>query len=358
MTNSESKNPSIGLAERIRAFVTLGKVLGQVASGELADWDDTIRTAGHRNGWFTEENVRLALRGLSRMLAEEKLEKWLSVYGDMPNTAEAKTVGIIMAGNIPLVGFHDLMTVLITGHRAMVKTSSQDELLPRKLVETLVSIESAFADRIEFSEGRMTGFTHIIATGSANSSRYFEYYFSRYPSIIRGNRNSVAVITGQETDDELRALGKDIFRFFGLGCRNVSKLYVHRNVDMVGLLRHFEGWEHIGEHHKYHNNYDYHKAIFLVEKMKHLDTGFLLVREEQALACPVSVLHYETFDVLEEVKNRLLRDADAIQCVVASEGTGVVNAVPFGKSQEPEAWDYADGADTVAFLLEREATAV
>lgn len=344
--------------QRVKAFIELGKVLGQVASEAGAtDWDDTIRTAGHRNGWFTEENVRLALRGLSRMLAEEKLEKWLSVYGDMPNTAEAKTVGIIMAGNIPLVGFHDLMTVLITGHRAMVKTSSQDELLPHKLVETLVSIEPAFADRIAFSEGRMTGFTHIIATGSANSSRYFEYYFSRYPSIIRGNRNSVAVITGQETDDELRALGKDIFRFFGLGCRNVSKLYVHRNVDMVGLLRHFEGWEHIGEHHKYHNNYDYHKAIFLVEKMKHLDTGFLLVREEQALACPVSVLHYETFDALDEVKFKLLRDADAIQCVVASEGTGIAHAVPFGKSQEPEAWDYADGADTVAFLHEREGTA-
>jgi hypothetical protein len=357
MTNSGSMNSNIGLSARIRAFVTLGKVLGQVSAGEVSDWDDTIRRAGHHNGWFTDENVRLALRGLSRMLAAEKLERWLAAYGEIPESSVPKTVGIIMAGNIPLVGFHDLMTVLITGHRAMVKTSSQDELLPRKLVETLATIEPDFADRIEFSEGRMTGFTHIIATGSANSSRYFEYYFSRYPSIIRGNRNSVAVITGQETEDELRALGKDIFRFFGLGCRNVSKLYVHRKVDMVGLLRHFEGWEHIGGHNKYHNNYDYHKAIFLVEKMKHLDTGFLLVREEQALACPVSVLHYEVFDALDEVKIHLLRDADAIQCVVASEGTGIVDAVPFGKSQEPEAWDYADGADTVAFLLEREATA-
>ncbi|MCF8258693.1 MAG: acyl-CoA reductase [Flavobacteriales bacterium] len=343
--------------QRVEAFIELGKVLGSVASAaEGTDWDDAIRKAGHHNAWFTDENVRLALRGLSRMLAAEKLHKWLAAYGDIADSPEPKTVGIIMAGNIPLVGFHDMMTVLITGHRAMIRTSSQDELLPRKLVETLVSIEPAFADCIEFSEGRMTGFTHIIATGSSNSSRYFEYYFSRYPSIIRGNRNSVAVITGQETEDELLALGKDVFRFFGLGCRNVSKLFVQRNVDIVALLRHFEGWEHIGGHHKYHNNYDYHKAIFLVEKMKHLDTGFLLVRQEQALACPVSVLHYEMFDALDEVKSKLLRDADAIQCVVASEGTGIANAVPFGKSQEPEAWDYADGVDTVEFLLEREAT--
>lgn len=339
--------------QRSEAFITLGKLLGRVASADTAtDWDDTIRQAGHRNGWFTEENVRLALRGLSRMLTAEKLENWLTAYPDLPDNQDVKTVGIIMAGNIPLVGFHDLMTVLITGNRAIVRTSSQDELLPRKLVDALVAIEPEFADRVDFSEGRMTGFTHIIATGSSNSSRYFDYYFSRYPSVIRGNRNSVAVVTGNESEEEFRALGKDIFRFFGLGCRNVSKVFIHKSVAMADLLGHLEGWSHIIGHNKYRNNYDYHKAILLVEKLRHLDTGFLLALEESALACPVSVLHYETFDSIDEVRSKLLRHAESIQCVVASTETGIVHSVPFGRSQEPDPWDYADGVDTVAFLLE------
>ncbi len=338
--------------QRLNAFVQLGKHLGSVANGDTTAWDDVILRAGQQNAWFTEENVRLALRGISRMLAEEQLTSWLATYQELPRTSEVKAVGIIMAGNIPLVGFHDLLAVLITGNRALVKTSSQDELLPQKLVESLVTIEPAYAGLIEFVEGRMTGFTHVIATGSTNSARYFDYYFSRYPSVIRGNRNSVAVITGRETADELHALGKDVFRFFGLGCRNVSKLFIHRSVNLAGLLTHFEGWHHIIGHNKYHNNYDYHKAIMLVERIPHLDTGFLLLREDRSLACPVSVLHYETFDDVAEVQARLMADSDSVQCVVASAGTGIVQSVPFGKSQEPAPWDYADGVDTMAFLLE------
>jgi hypothetical protein len=341
--------------QRVKAFVRLGEALGEVAlSKHPSNWDDTIRRAGQQNSWFTEENVRLALRGLAHMLSEDKLNRWLSAYDGISNEHAPKNVGIIMAGNIPLVGFHDLMTVLITGTRALVKTSSQDELLPRKLVETLTAIEPGFLDMVEFSDARMTGFTHVIATGSSNSSRYFDYYFSRYPSVIRGNRNSVAVITGHESEDELRALGKDIFRFFGLGCRNVSKLYVQDTVNVAELLRNFEGWSHIIGHNKYHNNYDYHKAIFLVERMEHLDTGFLLVREATALACPVSVLHYERFSSSDAVKRTIAAQADSIQCVVASPSTGLAGAVPFGKSQEPDPWDYADGVDTVAFLLQKE----
>lgn len=340
--------------QRTLAFVRLGQELGRVASGESDGWDDAILRAGGQNGWFTEENVRLALRGLSRMLTEEKLTRWLSAYPALVADPEPKTVGIIMAGNIPLVGFHDLMAVLITGHRALVKTSSQDDVLPRRLVEALITIEPGLEGMVEFADGRLTGFSHIIATGSSNSSRYFDYYFSRYPSIIRGNRNSVAVITGQETDEELRALGKDIFRFFGLGCRNVSKILVNEKVEMTELLRHFEGWSHIIEHHKYRNNYDYHKAILLVERIPHLDTGFLLAVEKEALACPVSMVHFERFDDLGTVKERLVEQAQAIQCVVASEATGIAGSVGFGKSQEPDPWDYADGVDTVAFLLQEQ----
>lgn len=344
--------PIMNHQQRTDAFLQLGKVLEEVAAGRLStSWDETIIRAGEQNKWFTDENVRLALRGISRMLTREKLDRWLAPYGDIPEQTEPKSVGIIMAGNIPLVGFHDLLTVLITGNKAVVKTSSQDDLLPRKLVETLVSIDPHFADLVTFTEGRMSGFSHIIATGSTNSSRYFDYYFSRYPSIIRRNRNSVAVITGNETDEELRALGKDIFRFFGLGCRNVSKLYVHVSVEVADLLRHFEGWKHIIEHNKYCNNYEYHKAIYLVERMKHLDTGFLLVREDAALSCPVGVLHYETFTDMEGVKRALIRDADATQCVVATTSSSIPQAVAFGRSQEPEVWEYADDADTVAFLM-------
>lgn len=341
--------------QRISAFVRLGEELAQVAASmEFPTWDNAIRQASYHNPWFTEENIRLALRGLSRMLTHEKLEQWLSAYPLLDDAPSPKKVGIIMAGNIPLVGFHDLMTVLITGHHAIIKPSSQDELLPLKVVESLVAIEPAFAETAEFADGRMQGFSHVIATGSSNSSRYFDYYFKKYPSILRSNRNSVAVITGKESDDELRALGKDIFRFFGLGCRNVSKLYVHKDVSLPSILDRFEGWQHIANHNKYHNNYDYHKAIFLVEKVPHLDTGFLLLTENKALACPVSVLHYQTFEDVSVVKMELAQRADTIQCIVATEATGIPGAVPFGRSQEPEAWDYADGADTVEFLLKTE----
>ena len=341
--------------QRISAFVRLGEELAQVASSvENPVWDVAIRQASYHNPWFTEENIRLALRGLSRMMVQDKLEQWLSAYPSLEDVPSPKNVGIIMAGNIPLVGFHDLMTVLITGNRAIIKSSSQDELLPRKVVESLTTIEPAFADAVEFADGRLQGFTHVIATGSSNSSRYFDHYFKKYPSIIRRNRNSVAVITGKESDDDLRALGKDIFRFFGLGCRNVSKLYVHKDVSLPSILDRFEGWQHIANHNKYHNNYDYHKAIFLVEKVPHLDTGFLLLTENAALACPVSVLHYQTFDDLSAVKKELSQKAEEIQCIVASAATGIAASVSFGRSQEPEAWEYADGADTVQFLLQSE----
>ena len=345
----------MNVQQRISAFVTLGKVLENVAeSTESSDWDSAISNARNHNAWFTEENIRLAFRGIARMLTAEKLEQWLLPYSEQLSDQSPKNVGIIMAGNIPLVGFHDLMTVLITGNNAIVKTSSQDDILPRKLIETLESIEPRFSNSAQFVDGKMTGFSHVIATGSSNSARYFDFYFKKYPSIIRKNRNSVAIITGSETDDELRALGKDIFRFFGLGCRNVSKVYVHSTVSLPELLNKFEGWQHISNHNKYHNNYDFHKAIFLVEKIKHLDTGFLLLTENDSLACPVSVLHYKAFDALDAVKKELTLKANEIQCIVASNALSLENTVPFGTSQEPNPWDYADGVNTIGFLLQTE----
>lgn len=336
--------------QRTEAFVQLGKQLLEVAENpQNSSWAAAFRQAEAKNGWFTQENISIALRGIAHMLEPNKLEQWLNAY-EIPEHG-TKKVGLIMAGNIPLVGFHDLLCVLASGNSAVVKMSSQDEVLPKQLIQTIHEISAELASRIELSDRKLQGFSHIIATGSDNSARYFEYYFGKYPNTIRKNRNSIAIITGNETDDELRALGKDIFRYFGLGCRNASKVYLSDTVEPKRLLEALEDWKPIGQHNKYFNNYEYHKAIFLVEKMAHFDNGFLLLREDANLGCPVGVLHYQTFGTIDQMKAEVEIRKDQIQCVVASDSLGFENSVPFGKAQSPELWDYADGVDTMAFLL-------
>ena len=338
--------------QRVSTFIRLGKILGEVAASPAeSTWSAVIRQAEAENKWFTGENITLALSSISEMLKAEKLETWLEPYAKAIPKAGNKRVGIIMAGNIPLVGFHDLLCVLISGNRAIVRTSSQDSILPNKLVETLAEIDPVLASQIHITDGKMEDFTHIIATGSDNSARYFNYYFGKYPNIIRKNRNSIAIINGDESLDELRALGKDIFRYFGLGCRNVSKIYLSDKMSPQTLLATLEDWKPIGNHSKYFNNYEYHKAIFLVEKMAHLDNGFLLFQEDPSLGCPVGVLHYQTYGTLDQMKAELKIHEDKIQCVVASDKLGFENSIPFGKAQSPELWDYADGVDTMEFLL-------
>ena len=337
--------------ERKAAFIRLGRVLEGISKNpQESDWAAAFNQAEAANRWFTQENMALALRGIAFMLQSEKLDKWLSAYSDIPETGN-KRVGLIMAGNIPLVGFHDLLCVLVSGNIAVVKLSSQDEILPKKLVETIAEISPELASRIELTDGKLEGFSHVIATGSDNSARYFKYYFGKYPNIIRKNRNSIAIINGDESLDELRALGKDIFRYFGLGCRNVSKVYLSDKMNPKTFLATLEDWKPIGNHNKYFNNYEYHKAIFLVEKMAHLDNGFLLLREEAGLGCPVGVLHFQTYGTLDQMNAEVKIHQDKIQCVVASDKLGFENSVPFGKAQSPELWDYADGVDTMKFLL-------
>jgi len=339
------------LEERIFTFIQLGKVLGQVASKPAkSDWSETIALAEAHNRWFTSENIALALHGISQMLLPEKLKKWLSAYPNIPERGN-KRVGLIMAGNIPLVGFHDLLCVLISGNIGVIKLSSQDEFLPKKLVETIKNINPNLASQIEIVDGKLENFTHIIATGSNNSARHFEYYFEKYPNIIRKNRTSIAIVNGNETEDELRLLGKDIFRYFGLGCRNVSKIYLSDKVEPEKLLATLEDWSPIAMHSKYFNNYEYHKAIFLVERMAHLDNGFLLLREEPNLGCPVGVLHFQQYATLDQMHAEVKIHANSIQCVVASDKLGIENSVPFGKAQSPELWDYADRVDTMKFLV-------
>lgn len=337
--------------ERITSFIELGKVLGKVAENpDQSNWAAAFAQAEAANKWFTQENMALALRGIAHMLEENKLKKWLSNYTNVPENGQ-KRVGLIMAGNIPLVGFHDLLCVLASGNKAVVKLSSQDQILPRKLLETLAHINARLAKRVEVTDGKLENFTHVIATGSDTSAKHFEYYFGKYPNIIRKNRNSIAIINGDESLSELRALGKDIFRYFGLGCRNVSKVYLSEKVNPQAFIASLEDWKFIANHSKYFNNYEYHKAIFLVEKLPHLDNGFLLLREEANLGCPVGVLHFQKFSHLDQMKAEVEIHADTIQCVVASKSLGLENTVPFGQSQSPELWDYADGVDTMAFLL-------
>ncbi len=348
------------LHQRINAFSALGNFLGQFASeapvkkeGVLnndaffSEMQQKILTAKHHNGWFTEDNLHFTFKSWAEALTEEKINKWVSTY-TIPDT-KPKTIAIIMAGNIPLVGFHDFLSVLLTGNKVLAKLSSNDKQLLPFLAEYLISVEPEFKNLIEFTEGRLTSFDAVIATGSNNTARYFDYYFSKYPNIIRKNRNSVAVLTGDETKEEMELLADDIFRYFGLGCRNVSKIYFPEKYDFDKFFNGMFSWKHVINNHKYINNYDYNKAVYLMSDIKLLDNEYLLLKQDTGYSSPISVTFYETYANLEDVKNKLEAEADKIQAIVSN--TGIDNEIAFGKAQNPELWDYADGVDTVDFLL-------
>src|ERR1700743_41746 len=293
-----------------------------------------IQDEHYYNAWFTPESVRQAVTAIGRMLNKQDLLTWLSKYDLDKNTANKK-VGLILAGNIPLVGFHDVLCVLITGNHALIKASTQDARLIKYVLNVLTDIEPAFKDQYTFIE-RLEGFDAIIATGSNNTSRYFEYYFSKVPNIIRKNRNSVAVLTGSETAEQLYNLGHDIFDYYGLGCRNVSKLLVPKDYDFVPFFEAIEPYQPIINHHKYNNNYDYNKSIYLVNRDKHLDNGFLLVKEDERMVSPLAVLFYEEYDDIAAVQALLFRENENIQCIVSAVPLKTGNqVVGFGESQQP-----------------------
>jgi len=292
-----------------------------------------------------------ALFALGESLEDKKVRQWISHYDKAKlENRHSQTVGVVMAGNVPAVGFHDFLSVLISGHRIQARLSSDDKKLMPAMAALLCEIEPGFTERISFTEEILKGFDAIIATGSNNTSRYFEYYFGKYPHIIRKNRNGVAVLTGEETETQLRALADDIFLYYGLGCRNVAKLYVPRHYDFQLLLKVLGEQQHMVQNHKYFNNYEYNKAVFLVNKRSHFDTGNLLLVEEEKMVSPVAVLHYEHYTSPTALRHHLMVNNEQIQCVVA-EADFLTNTVPFGKSQSPELWDYADGVDTLDFLL-------
>ncbi len=307
---------------------------------------EQIKMAVHYNGWFTRDNVLFALEEWSKALTEENLDQWLSDY-QLENLTP-KTVGIILAGNIPLVGFHDFLSVLISGHRVLVKQSVNDQRLLPAIAEYLAAIDEAYIDKIQFTNGRMANFDAVIATGSNNTSRYFEYYFANMPSIIRKNRNSVAILTGEETPAQLEALGNDMFRYFGLGCRNVSKLYVPEGYDFHEFYTAIEPWHKLMDHAKYGNNYDYNKAVYLMSEFKFLDNGFLIVKPAEDFGSPIATIFYENYSDKGFLKDTIQQNRENIQCIVSN---GIIEEeVAFGKTQHPELWDYADNVDTLEFL--------
>ena len=342
------------------SFVELGNFLcqfsedGNVKSASVLHNDlffdnfaSLIELSQSHNGWFTPEQVYFSIQAWAKTLTKENLNHWLSNYNF--SEIEPKKVGLVLAGNIPLVGFHDFLSVLISGHDVLVKTSSNDQHLLKFLAKYLIAVEPKLNSKITFVEGKLEGFDAVIATGSNNTARYFEYYFKDKPSIIRKNRNSVAVLNGTETFEDLVNLGEDIFRYFGLGCRNVSKLFVPKGYNFDNFFKAMYEYRDVIQYEKYANNYDYNKAVFLMSNFQLLDNEFLTIKEDSSYSSPISSVFYEFYDDLEEIKNRLHTDAEQIQCIVSKDL--IPNSVAFGQTQQPKLWDYADNVDTLSFLI-------
>lgn len=336
-------NNILSLPYRISIFLTLGERLRLLNTEERAD---LAFRAGGQNNWFTPENVNMALDAIAGSLNEKDLHQFTQGY--RLNPTKASTIGLVMAGNIPMVGFHDLLCVLLAGHKALIKLSSQDSFLMQFIINQIKDIAPEMDERIELTE-RLKDMDAVIATGSDNSARYFKHYFSKHPHIIRQNRTSVAVIKGDENPESITALGDDLFRYFGLGCRNVSKLYVPENFDFKPFIDVLLSYESVLDHHKYRNNYDYNKSIYLVNKEPHLDSGFFLVRESDELVSPISVIYYEYYKNEAELSLKLAAQQEKIQATVSENGW-YEGSIPFGEAQEPKLWDFADGVDTLEFL--------
>ena len=341
-------------------FVELGKFLSQFSENNTVKnpavlhnepffdaFIDLIKLSQSHNGWYTPENVYFSIHSWAEALTAENLNQWLSSY--IIPIQEPKNVALILAGNIPLVGFHDFLSVLITGNNVLAKTSSNDQHLLPFLAKYLIAVQPELAQSIAFIEGKLEDFDAVIATGSNNTSRYFEYYFKDKPSIIRKSRNSVAVMTGNETKEQLTALGEDIFRYFGLGCRNVSKLFVPKGYSFVPFFEAIFVYQDVIHYEKYANNYDYNKAVFLMSNFKLLDNGFLTLKEDKSHASPISSVFYEFYEDIDELKIRLQAEIEQIQCIVADDN--IKDSVPFGQTQNPHLWNYADNTDTISFLL-------
>ncbi len=319
--------------------------LGQYILSDNEQWQEAKKRASRENGWFIPEFVEMSTRNIAHLfLQKDKLQSWTDSYQLQTPNFKPQTIGIVMAGNIPLVGFHDFLCVFISGHKALIKPSSKDQVLIKHLIEKLCDWNNEVKSLVEFSE-MLKGCDAYIATGSNNSSRYFDYYFGKYPNIIRRNRTSVAVLTSEEMIADLEKLADDVYLYFGLGCRNVTKLYVPKDYDFVPLLKAFKKYNYLADHFKYKNNYDYNLALHLLNKKYYMSNDSILLIEDTAIFSPISQLNYEFYIDNDDLTEKLPKAQD-LQCIV---GKGFI---PFGKGQFPSINEYADGADTLKFLLE------
>jgi hypothetical protein len=328
------------LQERIQ----LMSRLGQYMLSDDPDWLATRERAFRENQWFIPEFIDRSVQSIARYFLDPALlEAWAAQYNIPDTQSPPKTVGMVMAGNIPLVGFHDFLSVFMSGHHMVIKASTKDEVLIKHLVKKLYEWEITIQNMVSFAE-RLKGCDAYIATGSNNSSRYFDYYFGKYPHIIRRNRTSVAVLDDTETTGELDALSDDIQLYFGLGCRNITKLFVPRDYDFIPLLNALRKYEHFMEFHKYKHNFDYHLALLIMGNRYYMNNDTVILTENTSPFSPVSQVHYEFYDDKQTVLEKLKNNPD-VQCLV---GHG---QLAFGMAQNPSLTDYADGVDTMAFLM-------
>lgn len=343
------------IEEKIKLLSKLGFILDTLGEGkswpgfevglsksEFEDFEQLINKVHIHNGWFTKSSVQTAFKGISTWLEEERLNEWVKNYQIIEG--KQKRVAIIMAGNIPLVGFHDFLSVFLSGHKSIIKLSSTDQHLFKAILHYLIVMDERIKNYVEIKDNFLGDFDAVIATGSDNSSKYFESYFGKHPHIIRKNRTSVAVIDGSETKAELTELGKDIFTYFGLGCRNVSQLWIPMDFDLNRFFEAIYEFNPIINHNKYANNYDYNKAVYLMNKANLLDNGFLLLKEDFNLNSPLGMLHYVRYKDSIDAEHFLSDNKDKIQVIVGK------NYIPFGMAQNPGLMDYADGVDTMKFL--------
>lgn len=330
----------MNLQERKEILLRLGTY---ISSGD-EEWQLAKERATAENSWFIREFIELAAQNIAtQFLTADSLQQLITRYQIPQENRSPKKVGIVMAGNIPMVGFHDLLCTFITGHRAVMKLSSKDTVLIKFIVKKLVEWHPTVADYLYFSE-MLKACDAYIATGSNNSSTYFAYYFSKYPHIIRQNRTSVAILTGQESAEELEALADDVYQFFGLGCRNVTKIFVPDGYDFRPLLQIFGKYNYLADHPKYKNNYDYNLAMLLLNKRYFMSNESLLLVEDPSVISRIGQLHYEFYQNIEELRNGLSGN-QTLQCVVGD------SDVQFGRVQYPGVCDYADGVDTMEFLV-------
>ena len=314
---------------------------------KLIAFEKTIQQGKLNNPWFTDQNMKVNLSYWAEKLNKYDLTQWMNNYDTM--NVSSKSVAIIMAGNIPLVGFHDFLSVFLCGHNSIIKLSSNDKHILPFLTNLMISINNELSKKIIYIEGKLQGYDAVIATGSNNTSRYFEYYFKNKKSIIRKNRNSIAVLDGSENEDDLSLLGDDIFTYFGLGCRSISKLYVPENYCFDLFFNSIFKWNDLINSHKYANNYDYNKAIYLMSEYKFLDNGFFIIKEGSELHSPISTINYEFYNDISTLKQKIKDDEKDIQCIVSN--TEIENKINFGETQKPSLSQYADNIDVVEFLL-------